>query len=83
MTTTTMHSKRFTGLKTSIAKKTLSVKDGVALVKKNATAKFDETVEIHFNLGIDPKAGDQQIRGTISLPNGQEQNGSGFCGRGK
>ncbi len=66
-----MHSKRFTGLKASIEKsKAYSVKDAVELVKKDATAKFDETVEIHFNLGIDPKMGDQQIRGTLSLPHG-------------
>jgi large subunit ribosomal protein L1 len=44
--------------------------EGVALVKKCATAKFDETVELHARLGVDPKQADQQVRGTVGLPNG-------------
>jgi large subunit ribosomal protein L1 len=44
--------------------------EAVALVKKNATAKFDETVEIAMNLGIDPRHADQQVRGMVTLPNG-------------
>lgn len=65
-----MRSKRFTSLKSTVQPKALSSEAAVELVKTNATAKFDETVEIHFSLGIDPKQGDQQIRGTISLPHG-------------
>ncbi|NBX49518.1 50S ribosomal protein L1 [bacterium] len=65
-----MHSKRFTSLKSSTQQKALAPADAAALAKANATAKFDETIEMHFNLGIDPKQGDQQIRGTISLPHG-------------
>ncbi|GAL97273.1 50S ribosomal protein L1 [Acetobacter tropicalis] len=42
----------------------------IALVKGNATAKFDETVEISLNLGIDPRHADQMVRGFVSLPNG-------------
>lgn len=42
----------------------------VTLLKEGAKAKFDETVELHFALGVDPKQGDQQIRGTVTLPHG-------------
>lgn len=48
----------------------LSVEDAVALVKENATAKFDETVEIALNLGVDPRHADQMVRGVVTLPNG-------------
>ncbi|MFA6004472.1 MAG: 50S ribosomal protein L1 [Elusimicrobiota bacterium] len=44
--------------------------DAVVLVKKCATAKFDETVELHARLGVDPKQADQQVRGTVGLPHG-------------
>ncbi len=44
--------------------------DAIATVKTNATAKFDETVEIALNLGIDPRHADQQVRGMVVLPNG-------------
>jgi large subunit ribosomal protein L1 len=44
--------------------------DAVKLVKANATAKFDESVEIAVNLGIDPRHADQQVRGVVSLPSG-------------
>jgi large subunit ribosomal protein L1 len=44
--------------------------EAVALVKETAKAKFDETIEIHIKLGVDPKRSDQMIRGTISLPHG-------------
>jgi large subunit ribosomal protein L1 len=40
------------------------------LVKKTATAKFDETIEMHVRLGVDPKYNDQQVRGAVVLPNG-------------
>ena len=48
----------------------LSVEEAVSLVKANATAKFDETVEIAMNLGVDPRHADQMVRGTVNLPNG-------------
>lgn len=48
----------------------VSVEEAVALVKANATAKFDETVEIAVNLGVDPRHADQMVRGVVSLPNG-------------
>ncbi|MEO9516097.1 MAG: 50S ribosomal protein L1 [Paracoccaceae bacterium] len=51
-------------------KDNLSVEEAVALVKSNASAKFDETVEIALNLGVDPRHADQMVRGVIGLPNG-------------
>ncbi|MGR3837115.1 MAG: 50S ribosomal protein L1 [Cognatishimia sp.] len=51
-------------------KSDLSVEDAVALVKGNATAKFDETVEIAVCLGVDPRHADQMVRGVVGLPNG-------------
>jgi len=47
-----------------------TVEEAVKLVKERAKAKFDETIEIAFNLGIDPKQSDQNVRGVISLPHG-------------
>jgi len=44
--------------------------EAIALVKKCATAKFDETVEVAFKLGVDPRHADQQVRGTVILPHG-------------
>jgi len=48
----------------------LSVVDAVKAVKANATAKFDETIEIAMNLGVDPRHADQMVRGVCNLPNG-------------
>ncbi len=48
----------------------VSVEEAVALVKANATAKFDETVEIAMNLGVDTRHADQMVRGTVGLPHG-------------
>jgi large subunit ribosomal protein L1 len=47
-----------------------SVEEALELVKAGATRNFDETVEVAFRLGIDPRKADQMIRGTVSLPNG-------------
>ena len=50
--------------------KMYSVEDAVKMVKTRATAKFDETIEIAINLGVDPRHADQMVRGVVSLPNG-------------
>lgn len=50
--------------------KQYDVEEALKLVKENATAKFDETVEAAFRLGVDPKKADQQIRGAMVLPHG-------------
>ena len=47
--------------------------EAIQLVKDNATAKFDETIEAHIRLGIDPKYTDQQLRTTVALPKGTGQ----------
>ncbi|HMO42530.1 MAG TPA: 50S ribosomal protein L1, partial [Phenylobacterium sp.] len=46
------------------------VEDAIRLVKENATAKFDESIEIAVNLGVDPRHADQQVRGVVNLPSG-------------
>jgi large subunit ribosomal protein L1 len=51
-------------------KSNISVEDAVALIKKAASAKFDETLEIAMNLGVDPRHADQMVRGVVQLPNG-------------
>jgi large subunit ribosomal protein L1 len=50
--------------------KAYSVEEAVKLLKSRATAKFDETIEIAINLGVDPRHADQMVRGVVSLPNG-------------
>jgi large subunit ribosomal protein L1 len=50
--------------------KVYPISEAFEIVKKNASAKFDESVEAHIKLNIDPKKGEQQIRGTVTLPNG-------------
>jgi large subunit ribosomal protein L1 len=56
--------------KTVDAAKSYALTEAVALVKQNAKAKFDETVEIAMNLGIDPRHADQMVRGLVGLPHG-------------
>ncbi len=51
-------------------KELLAVEAAVALIKSAASAKFDETLEIAMNLGVDPRHADQMVRGVVSLPNG-------------
>ncbi|MBY8975074.1 50S ribosomal protein L1 [Rhodobacteraceae bacterium NNCM2] len=51
-------------------KSDVALDEAVGLVKSNATAKFDETIEIAMNLGVDPRHADQMVRGAVTLPNG-------------
>ncbi|MDG1068666.1 MAG: 50S ribosomal protein L1 [Sulfitobacter sp.] len=51
-------------------KENLTVEEAVALIKGNSNVKFDETIEIAMNLGVDPRHADQMVRGVVSLPNG-------------
>ncbi|KEP68208.1 50S ribosomal protein L1 [Thioclava dalianensis] len=51
-------------------KSNITIEEAVALIKSNATAKFDETMEIAMNLGVDPRHADQMVRGVVALPNG-------------
>src|ERR1700692_1981705 len=50
--------------------KSYTVEEAVKLIKARATAKFDETIELSMNLGVDPKHADQMVRGVVSLPSG-------------
>jgi len=61
------HSENLTLVESS---KAYSPVEAIKLLKQFKTAKFDETIEVHFNLGIDPRHADQQLRGTTSLPHG-------------
>lgn len=64
-------SKRFKTISKNVEpKKAYVLAEAVKVLKASATAKFDEAVEIHANLGIDPRQSDQQLRGTITLPHG-------------
>jgi large subunit ribosomal protein L1 len=65
------HGKRYNALKKKTdATKTYAIGEAVNQVKQLASAKFDESIDIAINLGIDPKKADQAIRGTVSLPHG-------------
>ncbi len=65
------HGKRYSAaLENFKGKEDIALGEAVELVKANAKAKFDETIEIALNLGIDPRHADQMVRGTVVLPNG-------------
>lgn len=65
------HGKRYNGLRQKLERtRNYTLSEAVQLVKENATAKFDETVEFIANLGVDPRKADQQVRGTVVLPHG-------------
>jgi len=62
--------KKYTAAFNQVEKKPYALEEAVPLVKKIKFAKFDETVELHMRLGVDPKHADQMVRGTVVLPNG-------------
>ena len=63
--------KRVRAIRENVAdKRNLPLEEAVDLVKQNASAKFDETVEVALNLGVDPRHADQMVRGSVNLPNG-------------
>ncbi len=63
--------KRYRALEAKVERdRVYSIEEAAAMVKELATAKFDETVEAHFRLGIDPRKSDQNVRGTVALPHG-------------
>jgi large subunit ribosomal protein L1 len=65
------YGKRATANREAFADKVnLTLEEAVTLIKAQATAKFDETVEIAVNLGVDPRHADQMVRGVVGLPNG-------------
>jgi len=66
-------SKRMAALSTKIDDRIYAPLEALSIIKENANAKFDETIEAHIRLGIDPKYTDQQLRTTVALPHGTGQ----------
>jgi large subunit ribosomal protein L1 len=65
------HGKRYNEIAKLVEpEKQYSVQEAAALVKKTATAKFDQTLEVHVRLGIDPRQSEEMVRGTVGLPHG-------------
>jgi large subunit ribosomal protein L1 len=65
------HSKRANAVRSAVDRTRLySIEEGVALIKTLANAKFDESIELAVNLGVDPRHADQMVRGAVVLPNG-------------
>jgi large subunit ribosomal protein L1 len=62
--------KKYESARKQVEAKEYQLEDAVPLLKKIKFAKFDETVEIHMRLGVDPKHADQMVRGTVVMPNG-------------
>ncbi len=66
-------SKRMAALSTKIEDRIYAPLEALSIIKENSNAKFDETIEAHIRLGIDPKYTDQQLRTTVALPHGTGQ----------
>ena len=65
--------KKFAAAAAQVEARPYSLEEAVGLVQKIKFAKFDETVEVHMRLGVDPKHADQMVRGTVVMPNGLGQ----------
>lgn len=69
------HGKKYTAVAAKVTKeKSFELKAAIAFLKENSFTKFDETAELAFRLGVDPAKGDQNVRGTVSLPHGTGKN---------
>jgi large subunit ribosomal protein L1 len=67
----TQHGKRTEKTREGVDRmKLYSIDEAIKMVKERATAKFDETIEVAMNLGVDPRHSDQMVRGVVNLPNG-------------
>ena len=65
------HSKRFSEIYKKVDRvRSYQPAEAIKLVKETATAKFDETIEVHLRMGVDPRYAEQQVRGVVTLPNG-------------
>ncbi len=64
------HGKRYQNALAKAPKETVSLDEAISFVKANPGAKFDETIDVAFHLGVDPTKSDQSVRGTVNLPNG-------------
>ena len=65
------HGKKYNAVKSEVdTEKAIEIQEAIELLKSKAYANFDESVEVHFNLNIDPRHADQQLRGTVNLPHG-------------
>src|SRR5438094_5241348 len=62
--------KQYASARKQVEAKDYPLEEAIPLLKKIKFAKFDETVEIHMRLGVDPKHADQMVRGTVVMPNG-------------
>src|SRR6201998_316358 len=62
--------KKYQSARKQIESREYQLEDAIPLLKKIRCAKFDETVEVHMRLGVDPKHADQMVRGTVVMPNG-------------
>ncbi len=80
-----MRSKKYQNIKEKIVAKAYSLDEAIEFIKTNSSAKFDQTLEIHVNLGIDPKKTEQQVRGMVVLPAGatKKKRIAVFVGTGK